>query len=300
MMAGVSAFAAAMARSKANMGSRTAFLAAIITFCGVAALPITRGSAATYFIQNGPPKSSAAAALPPVPPDFSLPDAMKAVYGNYDPAKKTSTFRLAKKFPNTFFDKPGKVAAKEFLAAGAADSGGTKVFLLTYAVPAAAPEFSCHACAPVIGAAIFAKKNGAWTLETAEKSLDVLGNFGGPPRASVVRVGPDRAAFELHPGNTNQGETVADTMILLPWKGEIRVALDVETESTVTSDCGDGNECADKQSEISFARGANPDYDDLVLTISGTATNAKSGQGVPVRRVQTWKFADGKFVRAEK
>ena len=42
-------------------------------------------------------------------------------------------------------------------------------------------------------------------------------------------------------------------MILLPWKGEIRVAFNVETESTVTSDCGDGNECADK-TERDFVR----------------------------------------------
>ena len=93
--------------------------------------------------------------------------------------------------------------------------------------------------------------------------------------------GPDRGAFELHPGNTNQGETVAATVILLPWKGEIREAFNVQTESSVPGDCGDGNECADKNGEISFVRGDNPDYDDLVLTISGTGTSAKTGEGRP-------------------
>ena len=96
------------------------------------------------------------------------------------------------------------------------------------------------------------------------------------------------------------GETVAATVILLPWKGEIREAFNVQTESSVPSDCGDGNECADKSGEISFVRGDNPDYDDIVLTITGTGTSAKTGKDVPVRNVQTWKFADGKYVRAAK
>lgn len=265
--------------------------------CGVAALPRERGGAAISLQSAGAPAAKAAAS-PTLPADFSLPEAMKALYGNYDAAKKTSTFRLTKKFPNTFFDKPGKVEVHEFLAAGAMDSGAIKVFVLTYAVPAAAPEFSCHACAPVIGAAIFAKKGDAWAVESAEKAYDVLGNFGGPPQASVISVGPDRGAFELTPGNTNQGETEASTVILLPWKGEIREAFSAETESSVASDCGDGNECADKTGEVSFARGANLDYDDIVLTISGTETSAKTGKDVKVQRVQKWKFSDGKYVRA--
>ena len=141
--------------------------------CGVAALPREHGGAAIFLQSAGAPAAKAAAS-PSLPADFSLPDAMKALYGNYDAAKKASTFRLTKKFPHTFFDKSGKVEVHEFLAAGAMDSGAMKVFVLTYAVPAAAPEFSCHACAPVIGAAIFAKKNDAWTVESAEKSLTMF------------------------------------------------------------------------------------------------------------------------------
>jgi len=278
------------------MLSRTAFIAAIVMLSGVAALPRERGGAAIFSQTAGAPAAKAEAPLA-LPADFSLPDAMKALYGNYDPAKKTSTFRLVKKFPNTFFDKPGKVEVHEFLAAEAMDSGAMKVFVLTYAVPAAAPEFSCHACAPVIGAAIFAKKGGAWAVESAEKAYDVLGNWGGPPQAAIVRAGPDRGAIELTPANTKQGGTEASTVILLPWKGEIREAFSAETESTEASDCGDGNQCADKTGEVSFARGANPDYDDIVLTIAGTETSAKTGKEVKVQRVQKWKFSDGKYVR---
>ena len=44
-------------------------------------------------------------------------------------------------------------------------------------------------------------------------------------------------------------------------------------------------------------RGADPDYDEIVLTISGTETSAKTGKDEKVRRVQNWKFVDGKYVR---
>ena len=160
---------------------------AIVMLCGMAASPRERGGAAIFLQSAGAP-SAKAAASPSLPADFSLPDAMKALYGNYDAAKKSSTFRLTKKFPNTFFDKPGKVEVPEFLAAGAMDLGAMKVFVLTYAVPAAAPEFSCHACAPVIGAAIFVKKGDAWAVESAERAYDVLEIGAGPrKRRSCAR-----------------------------------------------------------------------------------------------------------------
>jgi hypothetical protein len=276
------------------MGSRTAFIAAMICVCGVAALPRTRGGAATFF-QKAAPSS---ALQQSVPADFNLAAAMKLLYGNYDPLAHTSTFRLSKTYPHTFFDKPGKVDARAFLAAGVSDSGATKVFVLTSAVPHGSPEFDCHACAPLIGAAVFAKNGAAWAVESSNKEFDVIGNWGGPPAAEIARVGPERAGFELKPGNTNQGETVGSVMILLPWKGSVREVFDAETVSTETSDCGDGmGECRDKTGEIAFVRGTDPNYDDIVLTISGTETNEKSGKEEKVRRMENWKFADGTYVR---
>jgi hypothetical protein len=269
--------------------------AAVIIVCGVAASTVTSCGSVIYSQATAPSSASQKS----TPDDFSLPDAMKALYGNYDPAKKTSTFRLTKIFPSTFFDKSGKVEVHTFLTAGAIDAGAMKVFVLTYALPEGPRPFDCHACAPLIGAAVFAKKDGAWAVESSNRAFDVLGGWGGPPQAKMVRAGPDRAGFELMPGSTNQGETVGSIMILLPWKGGIRQAFDAETESTEATDCGDGmGECRDKQAEVSFARGANPDYDDIVVTISATETSARTGKDLKVHRVQKWRFSDGKYVRA--
>src|SRR5271154_4283609 len=279
------------------MGSRTAFIAAMICVCGVAALPRTRGGAATFFQKAAP----SAVSQQSVPADFDLARAMKLLYGNYDPLAHTSTFRLTKSYPHTFFDKPGKVDARAFLTVGASDGGAMKVFLLTAAVPHGSPEFDCHACAPVIGAAVFAKNGAGWAVEASNREFDVIGNWGGPPAAEIVRLGPERMGFELKPGNTNQGETVGSVMILLAWRGGIHEAFEAETISTETSDCGDGmGQCRDKSGEIEFVRGADPDYDDIVLTISGTETSEKTGKDEKVRRVQNWKFSDGKYVRAGK
>jgi len=276
------------------MGSRTAFIAAMICVCGVAALPRTRGGAATFFQKAAP----SAVSQQSVPADFDLARAMKLLYGNYDPLAHTSTFRLTKSYPHTFFDKPGKVDARAFLTVGASDGGAMKVFLLTAAVPHGSPEFDCHACAPVIGAAVFAKNGAGWAVEASNREFDVIGNWGGPPTAEIVRLGPERMGFELKPGNTNQGETVGSVMILLAWKGGIREVFDAETISTETSDCGDGmGQCRDKSGEISFVRGEDEDYDDIVLTISGTEINAKTGKEEKVRRVQNWKYSDGKYVQ---
>ena len=151
---------------KIAMLKRTALLAAVVAVCGVAALPRARGGAAATSQRPAPPPSPG---MESVPEDFKLPDAMKTLYGNYDPLAHTSTFRLTKTFPHTFFDKPGKVDARAFLTTGAKDTGAMKVFVLTFGVPHGSPEFDCHACAPVIGAAVFAKKDGgAWAVESAK------------------------------------------------------------------------------------------------------------------------------------
>jgi hypothetical protein len=290
------------------MPKLAAFLAAIIGFGGVAASPITRGGAAITFLAGAfradpiyigafHTDSQRAVVTKDLPADFAVPEAMKALYGNYDAATKSSSFKLARGFPNTFFDKPGKVAASAFLAAGVTDSGATKVFLLTYAVPFRAPAFDCHACAPVIGVAVFAKKGAAWVVESANKAFSVLGNWGGPPNAEVLRIGPDRGAFELTPGNTDQGESFASVMILLPWKGAIRDVFDAQTEWPGQTDCGDGaGGCRDLSADVSFERGANADYDDIVVKISATETDA-GGKDAEVHREQKWKFSDGKYVR---
>lgn len=262
----------------------------------MAALPLAGGGAAAL-LQKAVPAS---ALQQNIPEDFNLAAAMKLLYGNYDPLAHTSTFRTSRAYPHTFFDKPGKVDARAFLAAGAADSGTTKVFVLTAAVPHGSPEFDCHACAPLIGAAVFAKNGAGWAVESSNKEFDVLGNWGGPPFAEMLRVGPNRSGFELKPGNTNQGETVGSVMILLAWKGGIHAAFSAEIFSTETSDCGDGmRECRDKSGELSFVRGENADYDDIVLTISGTEESAKTGKDEKVRRVQNWKFVEGKYARVK-
>lgn len=278
------------------MLKRNFFAVAIIGVCGVAALPPARGGAAIQS-QRGTASSVLQQNLPE---DFNLPAAMKSLYGNYDPLAHTSTFRTSRAYPHTFFDKPGKVDARIFLATGAEDSGATKVFVLTAAIPHGSPEYDCHACAPLIGAAIFAKNGTSWTVESSNKEFDVLGNWGGPPQAEIVRVGPQRSGFELKPGNTNQGETVGSVMILLAWKGGIHTVFSAETLSTETSDCGDGmGNCRDKSAEITFVRGENADYDDILLTISGTELNDKTGKDEKVRRVQNWKFVEGKYAQAK-
>jgi len=57
--------------------------------------------------------------------------------------------------------------------------------------------------------------------------------------------------------------------------------------------------CRDKSAEITFVRGENADYDDILLTISGTELNDKTGKDEKVRRVQNWKFVEGKYAQAK-
>jgi len=68
---------------------------------------------------------------------------------------------------------------------------------------------------------------------------------------------------------------------LVPWNGEIREAFDTIIAEGNGQVCGEEDEeegmqpCVGTQKNIAFAQGANPNYDDLVVTLSGTALSEK-------------------------
>jgi len=83
------------------------------------------------------------------------------------------------------------------------DNGIKKFLLLTKSIPVGAP-FGCHACAPLIGAAIFSKKNNFWKVESQNKFLLYAGEYGQAPLAKLI-LNKSRPTIELqieyHEGN---------------------------------------------------------------------------------------------------
>jgi len=174
-----------------------------------------------------------------IPSDFSVPNAMKSLYGNVDPSANASVASVpGNGAKSSSFEAAQKIDVHPFWVTSAKESDTTKIFLLCYATPDSQP-FECHACAPLIDMAVFVRTNSEWSIDSVGRGVVVFGQWGHPPHVRVVRVGPHRPGIELRTTYTGQGETTTWASILAPWKGEIREALNIEIASAY-DDCRDG------------------------------------------------------------
>lgn len=235
-----------------------------------------------------------------VPPEFDLANAMKSIYGNFDEAAKTSVFIVPEDFPHHFFEQGDRAVASAFFIAKGRDSGAEKMFLVIDAVLPMPTYFKCHACAPLIGAAVFVKSGGAWRIESSSTAILVDGNSGYPPDARLIEIGPQRMGIELKDTYVGQGSTTTFIAMLIPWHGEIRDAIEVIIGDDDLGECRKGVDCYKTRRQVRLVRGANPDYDDVVVTTSGTERDEKRGAVVRVRGVETWRFSEGKYLREGK
>jgi hypothetical protein len=235
------------------------------------------------------------------PADFSVASAMTSLYGNFDPSTQSSVAALPPgSEENSFFRAEQKVKGLEvrpFWTALADDSGVTKVFLSTYA-GRLGQGYTCHACAPIIGMASFIKSGGGWDVESSTKTAVFLGQWGEPPSASIQRIGPGHVGVKLE----GLGSFSTYVSILVPWNGEIREAFDTIVGEGNGQVCGDEEgmqPCVGTRRTIAFAKGANPGYDDIVLTLSGTKLTEKPPyEVIDVSGTEHLQFSEGKYVHA--
>ena len=113
--------------------------------------------------------------------------------------------------------------------------------------------------------------------------------------SALVRIAK---GIELRTTYTGQGETTTWASILAPWKGEIREALNIEIASAY-DDCRDGGAtpCYRHRRIIKFVKGADPAYEDIVLTRSGTMlTKDAPLKAIDANEVKRGHFFEGKYV----
>jgi hypothetical protein len=257
--------------------------------------------AAAIFACTVPSAQSQTAGPPPlqVPAGFDIAFAMNALYGNYDAASGTSSSTAPKTgLDYTNFQPGQKETVKPFFAAANPPTG--EVFLATYAVPATG-DFDCHACAPLIGVAVFVKAGDSWKVVASEKTDLIFGQYAVPGTAQLFQFGPHHTGIQL--SDTDGGQGVMDTQVILlvAWNGGFSQAWSGLVSSDDSMYCGPQtvSPCFGYKVDLKFEKGSNPEYDDLIATTSGTdLTDATPPVLKNVAGVQHLHFADGKYVAA--
>jgi hypothetical protein len=232
---------------------------------------------------------------------FDTQVAMRTMFGNFDTVTRSSLSKVPAEAStsNSNFEGVDEVRVRPFFVQELNENGVRRVYVLTWAKPAGQP-FDCKGCAPLISAAVFTPGPEGWKAESIGRAVLALGDFGRPPEASMLQIGPQERAFLLRVTSSQERTTTA-AALLVPWNGTIQEAMRTVVADSNTGNCGGAYPCFKNERELKLVLGPDRKYNDIELTLSGTdmphnppyKTHSVSG----VERLQ---FHDGKYVHVER
>lgn len=247
------------------------------------------------------------------PTGFDVSAAMSELFGNFDSSKQLAIYDVPQSttldLRGSSFERGDEIEVRPFWVSSTQEGNTRKVVLLTYAVPLTKDHspafqedepFSCHACAPLVGAAVFVESASGWKVESSRAVVTRSGGWGRPPESiRIVDVGPRRIGIEITDTDTGQGETTSSKTLLVPWEGKINEALVRVVADDDKGMCGRDAEaipCYRNRKKLEFVSGKNPDYYDVVVTLSGTDTT--DSDPIVTKRIhgtERLSFASGRY-----
>jgi hypothetical protein len=231
--------------------------------------------------------------------DFTEKQAMMALFGNYNDNQKDSIWEnmdIPEKDTDSFFSKRTGIASTIFFKSYK-ESGQKKFFLITKTIPTDI-YFQCHACYPLISAAIFVKSYGHWKIEAQNLFVMYEGEYGEPPKVEMIRIGNDKFAakfeYECHTGLFVETEIA----LLVPHQNHIENSYKQVIYYDNFTDCGSVQQCAAYKAEIDFDKTTKDSFYRIKTTRFGTELDNKQDDiAIPVDEKSVYQFQNGKYVQ---
>ena len=238
--------------------------------------------------------------------DFTEAKALKLLFGNYgrytdcDDTRLCAKWRLTKgevesaELGEAFFaSNDWTVYTRAVMAKTFVQDGRERFILIMQTSP---PQYGCHACAPVMGAATFSKVANDWQLENQTKLITRIGSFGQIPAGQLVKIGPDKYGVLFQLGDMHQGVS-NECLILI---AELRNAIKTILPATELGEdnggfCGkETGPCYSYRSRFEFVPRRVPDYFNFVIRTKGTKQNER-GSIVQVHDIRTYVFSNDRY-----
>lgn len=230
-------------------------------------------------------------------PSLSEKQALMMIYGNYEPVRKSSSW-INIPFPNKedasgYFEERKGIVRSIFFKPYRED-GKNKVFLLTKTIPTNIP-FDCHACLPLIGAAVFVEKRSHWEIEAQNQFIMYDGEYGELPVVKLIEIGKDKFGLSL----VFEHIVVRDRelSILVPYKNSIVNAYKEIIFYENFNDCEYARkiQCEAYTEDISFDKVLKSDFYGLQVKKFGTIFSDKREKMMPVDQEITYQLINGSY-----
>lgn len=164
---------------------------------------------------------------------FTVPAAMEVIYGLYDRNIECAKWVCKPQEARRFESKASQDGTLHTRAAGVypiETPQSKKMLLLTETLSREKEGWEdCHACAPILGAAMFQEIDGAWFIEALQKDLGELGSWGQLPANRLTKLGPDLYGVLFNYGYTAQGVSQGGIHVMGLVQGQFHALLDVNT-----------------------------------------------------------------------
>jgi len=175
---------------------------------------------------------------------FSNDEALKQLYHNFDPAKKTAQWgctqdhqsegpdRLCLYLQGGNIKDDTTVSVSVLLTAQVSEGNATRIYFATSAKPSRLhEEFDCHACVPATGAAVYIWRSQHWELESANVAAAYSGGWGGPPTIDLITIGPQKHGLLLSSTHMGQGFVSSRKELLAPLGKSVDEVWSLEDEN---------------------------------------------------------------------
>jgi hypothetical protein len=255
--------------------------AAVVVFAGLALLgPSIAGA------QQRSPQAAAAASA-------AEAQLMQFIYGNFDARTRTSRWTPVPKAALELAsqDKPVPFVAHMGGAFPFMQNGERRILFVTWSTP---PNFDCHACAPVISAAVFTQAAGSWKVALADPAVTVSGGFGEPGTIKAERVGENHYGLVLESSFTGQGDTSSLLTVHVPEGTKFKTVLQLDSHMDNAGSCGAPSSCFSYDAKYRVEPKPGQEYHDIVVTTTGTKLNA-NGRVVPATATTRYVYTAGEY-----
>ena len=234
-------------------------------------------------------------------------------YAQWEPTSKQ-----AKEFFND--DSIQYIDSRVFMVLPFHSNNTDNYLILTTSVPDAGDgpltNYSCHACAPLLGGAILTLQHGAWVVTAKTLHIGNIGQWGKTEQGNLVVIGRDRYAVLFQYTFMGQGD-VDKSLVLVGQVGDqLKILLDVYTASSdLDGSCELAQDiaqqkhqkfnyeewCYDYVSKHYFVVDSRSEYYDFVISYAGTDnddTNSSIGTK-DVSRIDIYSFNGDQYKLAK-
>jgi len=232
---------------------------------------------------------------------FTEKQALIMLFGNYDPFNRKSIWRNMR-FPtnnniDSLFSENKNGIVKIIFFKPYKEDRKEKIFLLEKTIPSDSP-FECHACLPMLGAAVFVNEKGNWKIESQNLFLMFAGEYGESPFAKLILIGKDKFGVSLEYDHKDDECTNREMTLLVPYKKSIEKLFQETIFYNNFNDCGRSIPCAAFSAKIDFVNSDNDTFWNLKVKKSGTEVSRKQiNRVVSINEESIYQFFDGKYVR---